>query len=307
MPAYNAEKFIRTSIDSILNQTYANIELLIADDCSTDNTRSVIESYTDPRIKLHHNTENSGYLKTCNKLLALCQGEYLSFMDADDYSSIDRFAVQLKALQDNPEYAVCGCNLLYVSDAGKELYCSNFVENSDEIRKYMLKGEFHYSPNTFLFTREVGQKAGFYHPYFDRIGAEDYYWTAVIIDKFKIINLPQALYYYRFNPDSISGDLSDNPKKLYSSNVVKRLIEQRNATGTDDLEQGRIADLDAFVAKLTEEFVKDNSVYLKTLAQRSFNNGDKSKAINYIWRAIKKKPFNMAYYRDLLYMMRTKA
>lgn len=307
MPAYNAEKFIRKSIDSILAQTYTNFELLVADDCSKDNTRAVIESYTDPRIKLHHNAENSGYLKTCNKLLGLSKGEYLSFMDADDYSHPERFAIQLQTLQNNPDYAVCGCNLLYVDEEGNELYCSKFVGNSDEIRETMLNGEFLYSPNTYLFPREVGETVGFYHPYFDRIGAEDYYWTALIIQKYKIINIPQALYYYRFNPASISGDLSDNPKKLFSSNVVRRLHEQRVKTGTDDLEQGRLNDLNDFVSNLIAPYVKDYSAFLKTLAQRSFNNGDKGKAINYMWRAIAKKPLHVAYYRDLLYMLRTKA
>lgn len=304
MPAFNAEKFIRMSIDSILNQTYTNIELLIADDCSKDNTRTIIESYTDPRIKLHHNTENLGYLKTCNKLLALCNGGYLSFMDADDYSAANRFSLQMATLQNNPDYAVCGCNLLYVSDAGKELYCSHFVSNGDQISNAMLSGTFPYSPNTFLFKKEVGQAVGYYNEYFNRIGAEDYYWTSLIIQKFKIINIPQPLYYYRFNPDSISGDLSDTPKKLFSSSIVRMLHEQRVKTGTDDLEQGNSNKVDDFLNSIAGNYLTDKAAFLHSLAKRYFYEGKKKQSLQYLKRAIANKPFRIEYYKDLSYFLR---
>lgn len=305
MPAYNAEKFIRKAIDSILNQTYTNWELLIADDCAKDNTRIVAETYKDPRIKFHHNTQNMGYLQTCNKLMALAKGDLITFQDSDDYSAPNRFELQVQAIQEKG-LGACGSNYMRVDEDGNELSCSCYLLQHEEI--FNASPEYYYFVGaSVMFTRKVYEQVGGYRDYFDRIGAEDLYWMRLIMEKARFENLKEPLYYYRFNPDSISGDLSDNPKKLYSSNVVKRLIEQRNATGTDDLEQGRLNDLNDFVANLIAPFLKDYSAFLRTLAQRSFNNGDKDKAINYIWRAIKKKPLQMSYYRDLLYMLRTKA
>ena len=90
MPAYNCEKYIHQAIDSVLNQTHINFELLIADDCSTDTTKQIIDSYKDPRIKTFHNNINLGYLKASNKLFSLCKGSYITFQDADDTSELNR-------------------------------------------------------------------------------------------------------------------------------------------------------------------------------------------------------------------------
>jgi glycosyltransferase involved in cell wall biosynthesis len=301
MPAYNCAKFIRQSIDSVLNQTYTNIELLIADDCSTDDTRSVIDSYTDPRIKRHHNTQNSGYLKTCNKLLALAQGQYLAFQDADDYTAPARFATQIEVLLKDNTIDVCGCNLLYVDEDDNQLYCSHFVKGNDDIRATMLNREFPYSPNTYVFKREVFETLGGYNEYFNRIGAEDYYWTSLIVEKYRILNIPQAYYYYRFNPNSISGDLSDNPKKLYSSEIVRHLYAQRVATGTDDLEQGHVDKVEEFLSAHVKQYQKDKAAFLHRLAIRSYYYGNKKQGIDYLIRAIKKNPLRISYYKDLLY------
>src|SRR5690554_4544687 len=86
MPAFNAGKFIDSAINSILGQTYSEWELLVCDDCSTDNTLDRIEYYAaiDSRIKVHRNSHRLGYLKTCNRLYGLVRGEYLAFQDADD-------------------------------------------------------------------------------------------------------------------------------------------------------------------------------------------------------------------------------
>jgi glycosyltransferase involved in cell wall biosynthesis len=302
MPAYNCAKFINKAIDSVINQTYTNWELLIADDCSTDTTSLIAESYKDPRIKFHHNTQNMGYLQTCNKLMALAKGDLITFQDADDYSAPNRFEMQVKHMQEN-SLGACGTNYMRVDEDGNELSCSCYLLKHDEI--FNASPQYYYFVGaSVMFTKEVYQKVGGYNLYFDRIGAEDLYWVRLIMEQVKFENIKDPMYYYRFNPASISGNLSDNPKGLFSAAVVQKLIEQRNETGTDDLEQGRTAMLDAFISKSIEPFLKDYSIFLKTLALRNFYNGDKKKAIRYMWKAIQKKPFNITYYKDLLYFIR---
>lgn len=100
MPSWNTADFIRESIDSILAQTYTNWELLIVDDCSTDNTDEVVASYKDERIKYFKNEKNSGAALTRNKALREAQGEWIAFLDSDDLWTVDKLEKQIKFMND---------------------------------------------------------------------------------------------------------------------------------------------------------------------------------------------------------------
>ena len=86
MSVYNSEKFLRESINSILEQTFKDFEFLIINDGSTDSSREIILSYNDPRITLFDNKNNIGLTKSLNKGLDLAKGEYIARQDADDIS-----------------------------------------------------------------------------------------------------------------------------------------------------------------------------------------------------------------------------
>lgn len=101
IPAYNAEKYIKECLDSIVNQTYKNLDILIIDDGSTDNTSKIIETYNDERIRLIKNKENKGLPYTRNLGLKESKGEYIAIMDADDISYIDRIEKQVNVLNKN--------------------------------------------------------------------------------------------------------------------------------------------------------------------------------------------------------------
>lgn len=106
MPVYNAEKYLRSSIESILNQSYSNFEFLIIDDGSTDSSVDIIESYKDDRIVLYKNETNKGLPYTRNKGLELATGEFIALMDADDISKKDRIFKQVHFLKNNNEFGV---------------------------------------------------------------------------------------------------------------------------------------------------------------------------------------------------------
>ncbi|MBQ8939706.1 MAG: glycosyltransferase family 2 protein [Paludibacteraceae bacterium] len=95
MPTYNCEQFIRESIDSVLAQTYTAWELLIVDDCSTDNTAAVMVSYTDPRIRYMRNDRNMGAALTRNRALREAKGRYIAFLDSDDLWTPDKLEKQV--------------------------------------------------------------------------------------------------------------------------------------------------------------------------------------------------------------------
>lgn len=101
-PVYNTEKYIRECIESVLSQSYKNWELILVDDCSTDSSVAIINEYMyDNRIKLQKNTINSGPAKSRNIALDICNGDYITFLDSDDFWSVDKLERQVKFMQDN--------------------------------------------------------------------------------------------------------------------------------------------------------------------------------------------------------------
>ncbi len=144
LPVYNGEKTIRETIESILKQTFSDFELIVINDGSKDSTVEIVSSFPDPRIKLF-SYPNAGQPASRNRGISRAEGEYISFIDADDLWTPDKLEAQFKALQNNPQAAVAyswtnmidesgkflreGAYLSYEGDVLTELLLSNFLEN----------------------------------------------------------------------------------------------------------------------------------------------------------------------------------
>lgn len=101
MPAYNSGQFIGESIRSVLAQTYKDWELLIADDCSTDNTASIVAAFDDPRIHYQRNAHNMGAAQTRNNAIRQAKGRYIAFLDSDDLWTPDKLEKQIAFMETN--------------------------------------------------------------------------------------------------------------------------------------------------------------------------------------------------------------
>lgn len=101
MPSWNTGRLIAESIQSVIDQTYPNWELLIVDDCSTDNTDEVVEKFHDERIRYFHNESNSGAALTRNHALQKARGEWIAFLDSDDLWMPEKLEHQLNFMQEN--------------------------------------------------------------------------------------------------------------------------------------------------------------------------------------------------------------
>ncbi len=125
MPSYNSEKYIGEAIDSILNQTYNNLELIIVDDCSSDNTIHEIESRTaDSRLLLYRNPENMGIAYTTNYGIEKANGEFIALLDDDDIAFPNRIELQVNFLEQHPEIDILGGRSMDVDEQGE--YVSEF-------------------------------------------------------------------------------------------------------------------------------------------------------------------------------------
>ena len=113
MPSYNSSKYIEASIKSVLGQTYKNIELIIVDDCSSDNTVEIIKSFSDTRIRLFINETNQGAALSRNKALREAKGNYIAFLDSDDVWDLTKLESQIQYMKENnyaftyADYRIC--------------------------------------------------------------------------------------------------------------------------------------------------------------------------------------------------------
>lgn len=124
MPAYNCEQFIGESINSVLNQTYQNWELIVVDDCSTDNTEKIVKEYKDKRIKLFSNEKNMGVAYSRNKGIKLSKADYIAFLDSDDIWDTEKLKMQIETMNDEINFTFTGSK--FVNENGEK---SNYILN----------------------------------------------------------------------------------------------------------------------------------------------------------------------------------
>lgn len=208
LPLYNAEKFIKLAVDSVLNQTYKNFELIIINDGSTDNSYKIVSEISDSRILLI-NQENLGLAATLNKCLKLAKGDLIARMDADDICEPNRLELQVKCFQKNPNLVLLGGSTKYIDENGKLIAQSFPIVGSNNIKYFLLnKGNVIAHP-TVMFKKEAVLKAG---GYCEKIGQyfEDHdLWVSMMkFGEFNNIEIP--LLQYRLTSGSISAIILEN-------------------------------------------------------------------------------------------------
>ncbi len=203
MPAYNAEKYIGTAIESILNQTYKDFEFIIVNDSSTDNTLKIIEDYAkkDKRIKIISNKENQKIARTLNTGLMEAKGEYIVRMDADDWSYPDRIEKQVNFMMKNPSVVLSGGNMEICDKNLKKINTSNFPCSDEEIRKVILQYSPMVSP-AMIWRRKISEEVGGFNA---NTMSEDYMFIMDMSSKGKVANLMDILIKYRVLDTSVSS------------------------------------------------------------------------------------------------------
>lgn len=159
MPAYNAEKYIEFAIESVLRQTYANLELIIIEDCSTDNTYQVIQNYQDKRIKILKNDRNMGIAYSTNKGIGASQGEYIALLDDDDIAVENRLEMQVKYLRQHREIDILGGHSAKIDDKGKIIGFANTPRHNPQyIKAMLLFGNLDFCNSTAMIRRQFVEK-----------------------------------------------------------------------------------------------------------------------------------------------------
>ena len=198
MPVYNEEKFVFQAIESILNQTFSNFEFIIIDDNSLDQSRKIITSFNDSRIRFFSNKKNLGITETLNIGIKKVRGQYIARMDADDIALPERLFKQYKFLRKNPHYALVGSRAKCISQFSNmptsrepliffedeqikfwSLFYSPFIHPSILIKSKVIK-EYNYDENYSI--------------------SQDYHLWVRILQKYKGTNLNEVLVHHRVHP-----------------------------------------------------------------------------------------------------------
>jgi glycosyltransferase involved in cell wall biosynthesis len=187
MPAYNEEYNIGEVIQSVQTQTFADWELIIVNDASTDKTEEIVKKYFDERIKLINNEKNLGRGASRNKAIAMATGQYIAIWDADDTCDKTRFEKQVKFLDENSDVAVCGSWGRKI--VGDKVYEFKHPLSYDIIRKGIIKRMLVIHSSVFI--RSTVAKENLYNPKFKR--SQDYELFLRLVKKYKVVNIPEFL------------------------------------------------------------------------------------------------------------------
>lgn len=196
MGAYNCERTLDASIESILAQDFGDLELVVCDDGSTDGTLARLEAHAarDSRVIILRSERNGGLSKALNRCVAASRGEYLARMDADDIALPERLSRQVAFLDGRPEVGWCGCGIDFFDDGG--VWGKLQYPESPVAKDYLLRSPFAHP--TVVFRAELLRSAGIYEED-PRIGrSEDYdLFMRLYAMGHRGYNLPDRLFLYR--------------------------------------------------------------------------------------------------------------
>jgi glycosyltransferase involved in cell wall biosynthesis len=219
MSVYNGDRYLSEAIESVLKQSFMDFEFLIIDDGSTDNSKKIIEGYSDNRIKYFYK-QNTGVSKSLNYGLKIAKGKYIARLDADDICYEHRLKEQYNFMETYSEYVLCGstCDVVDINNDFIYKYIDIPFANEEIIRIMKKKNCFVHS-STFYRKNIALKIGGYYEPI--RQYFEDYMFFYEIIKHGKSYNFRDSLIRYRVVPGSISSVFYSYSTKKVILNIVK--------------------------------------------------------------------------------------
>jgi glycosyltransferase involved in cell wall biosynthesis len=264
MSVYNDSKYIKEAINSILNQTYQDFEIVIMNDGSNDNTEEIILNYNHPKIKYFASSENKGLAVRLNEGIQYCRGNYIARMDADDISLPNRFELQLQFLKTNEEYVLVGSAYYKIVDKENKVIRKQVSEYS-KLKTKLLFGNNIAHPSV-MFNKKIWLQSNCLYDETFRYAQDYELWTRLILN-YKIANLKEPLIFYR----RYEGVSSEEKIAISTFNFMKAQSQYiKSVFGIKDIEKTR--DLSFFFSQPKKlKLIQGIKIYLVTISQ-IFNN-----------------------------------
>ncbi len=220
MPVFNAGEYLPAAIESILQQTHTNFELILVNDASTDNSANIVTSYRDPRVITIRNERNLGPAQSRNKAIEIARGAYIALMDADDLSDRRRLASQVSFLKANPGIALVATWGKVIDESAKTVKQVRLPMNPFLLRWRLLLNNQLIHSSVMLPLRTMKHFGGYncaFQP------SEDYELYSRIIMDYQIGLIPEFLVMWRCHTNSL-GARGSVQQELAANHIAVRNV-----------------------------------------------------------------------------------
>jgi len=228
MPVYNGEPYLERAVQSILDQTYKNFELILINDGSTDNSPQILENFakSDKRIRLI-NQPNQGLIKTLNTGIAEAKAPLIARMDADDIAFPDRFKIQKNHMENHPNITALGSAIIVIDENDNQADTVYYPPNGKQLDTYILKNGSPLAHPAVMMQTQAIKDLGGYKELFRH--AEDYELWLRLHKHGQIHNIQEPLLYYRHHQDKISVN---HAKEQALVSVVARHLSKESTVSS---------------------------------------------------------------------------
>jgi len=279
MPVYNAERYVYQAIDSVLNQTYKNIELIVINDGSTDNSKQIIQSINDLRIKYIDNDENSGIVFSRNRGVKLAKGNFVGMVDADDIVHPEKFEQQINFLNQNPDFGMVGSWVRFINEDGNRLSGGWKLKAPPAMITSIMLFKNYFLQSAVLYRTSCLNKFSF-EDGFDIL--EDYLIWFRILKECKAWNLPKYLVDYRVHGQGVTKK-HDNERVEKEKRVFSIQLKEIGIDASDH-------ELELHSLIRTDEPIKDiktlKDIHLWLLKIKSSNKKSKQYNDKYLSKVV---------------------
>ena len=228
MPAYNASKYISTTIQSIVQQTFAEWKLIVINDCSTDNTKDIVEEWTrkDKRIHIVNNEENLKVARSMNKGIALVNTLYFARIDSDDVLLPMHFEKLIQYLEEHKDISICGSQVITIDEHGSFRRTWNYETNSDWLQMSSVFACPFLQSSVIMKTEVIKSIEGYR---IEKELVEDYeLWIRALL-KYKAANYNDYTIQYRIH----SSNMSESNKEKILAMLEKLYLEYQSSYPID--------------------------------------------------------------------------
>lgn len=269
IPTYNSAATILETINSVLTQTYSNLEAIVINDGSTDNTLKLLEIIKDSRLKIL-SFSNGGLSTARNRGIKHSQGEYIAFLDADDSWTSDKLELQVAALQKHPQAGLAYSWVYFQYPTEKDSYADTSCFFTGNVYSDLLLKNFLYNGSNALVRKKVIDDIGLFDSQLKAVEDWDFYLR--IAAKYDFVLVPQVQINYRQSVSSMTGNIN------LMEHYLKTVIERAFVVAPQELQHLKNQSFGWTHKYLAQQYIKYQIHNLKGLSLALLNIG---KAIFY--------------------------
>lgn len=323
IPCYKVEKYIDRCLNSVVNQTYKNLEIILIDDGSPDNTGTKCDEWSkiDSRIRvIHKNNEGLGFAR--NSGLKIAQGEYFAFVDSDDFIALDMYEILInKSISTNSDIVYCG--MIKENSDGNSINISDFNEErifEKETLSALSQGFFKpitEAPKMLIMSvwHSVYKRSVIKHEFYSEreVGSEDvHFQISAVLNAERIAFIPNPLYIYCYNGESLSRTFLADKFKRYKrlANIINNTYSKKKLNYKFDYYVFVIAFLTISQAIANIEFsTKEKRNYIKNIVCDNFWADAEIKSVKLdlkkkvFWSLISRNKYICIYYFSKIYYL----